>query len=88
MGNRPLQHAKFHSAVGRVVAHAGDRGQRIGISPMVAGLALTALLGAGMFLLIEAIAEPMAVPSSTMSRLRASSRLRNQSWSRVKGLTR
>lgn len=46
--------------VGSVVAHAGDRGQRIGISPMVAGLALTAVLGIGMFLLIEAIAEPIA----------------------------
>lgn len=46
--------------VGSVVAHAGDRGQRIGISPMVAGLALTAVLGAGMFLLIEAIAEPIS----------------------------
>ncbi|SCM75789.1 putative transmembrane protein [uncultured Pleomorphomonas sp.] len=46
--------------VGSVVAHAGDRGQRIGIPPMVAGLALTAVLGAGMFLLIEAIAEPIS----------------------------
>ena len=46
--------------VGSVVAHVGDRGQRIGIPPMVAGLALTALLGIGMFLLIEAIAEPIS----------------------------
>ena len=45
--------------VGSVIAHAGDRGARIGISPMVAGLALTAVLGAGMFLLIEAVAEPV-----------------------------
>lgn len=46
--------------VGSVIAHVGDRGQRIGISPMVAGLALTALLGTGMFFLIEAIAEPLS----------------------------
>ncbi len=46
--------------VGSVIAHVGDRGQRIGISPMVAGLALTAVLGLGMFLLIEAIAEPIS----------------------------
>ncbi|MCM5558813.1 AI-2E family transporter [Pleomorphomonas sp. JP5] len=44
---------------GSVVAHVGDRGQRIGISPMVAGLALTAVLGVGLFLLIEAVAEPI-----------------------------
>ena len=46
--------------VGSVVAHVGDRGQRIGIPPMVAGLALTALVGIGMFLLIEAIAAPIS----------------------------
>lgn len=46
--------------VGSVIAHAGDRGQSIGVSPMVAGLALTAVLGVGMFLLIEAIAEPIS----------------------------
>lgn len=46
--------------VGSVIAHVGDRGQRIGISPMVAGLALTAVLGTGLFLLIEAIAEPIS----------------------------
>ena len=46
--------------VGSVIAHVGDRGQRIGISPMVAGLALTALLGVSMFLLIEAIAQPIS----------------------------
>ncbi|MBS1165182.1 MAG: transport protein [Proteobacteria bacterium] len=46
--------------VGSVIAHVGDRGQRIGISPLVAGLALTALLGVSMFLLIEAIAEPIS----------------------------
>lgn len=46
--------------VGSVIAHVGDRGQRIGIPPMVAGLALTALLGVSMFLLIEAIAEPIS----------------------------
>jgi len=46
--------------VGSVVAHVGDRGQRIGIPPMVAGLALTAVLGVSMFLLIEAIAEPIS----------------------------
>lgn len=46
--------------VGSVIAHVGDRGQRIGISPLVAGLALTGMLGAGMFLLIEAIAEPLS----------------------------
>jgi predicted PurR-regulated permease PerM len=46
--------------VGSVIAHVGDRGQRIGISPMVAGLVLTALLGVSMFLLIEAIAQPIS----------------------------
>ncbi|WP_370674973.1 AI-2E family transporter [Pleomorphomonas sp. PLEO] len=46
--------------VGSVVAHVGDRGQRIGIPPVIAGLALTAILGVGMFLLIEAIAEPLS----------------------------
>ncbi|MBS1180127.1 MAG: transport protein [Proteobacteria bacterium] len=46
--------------VGSVVAHVGDRGQRIGIPPMVAGLALTGVLGAGMFLLFEAVAEPIS----------------------------
>ncbi|MCM5552753.1 AI-2E family transporter [Pleomorphomonas sp. NRK KF1] len=45
--------------IGSVVAHVGDRGQRIGISPMVAGLILTAILGVGMFLLIEAVADPI-----------------------------
>ena len=45
--------------IGSVLAHVGDRGQRIGISPMVAGLVLTAILGVGMFLLIEAVADPI-----------------------------
>jgi predicted PurR-regulated permease PerM len=46
--------------VGSVIVHIGDRGQRIGIPPLVAGLALTAVLGVGLFLLIEAIAQPIA----------------------------
>jgi predicted PurR-regulated permease PerM len=46
--------------VGSVIVHVGDRGQRVGIPPLVAGLALTAVLGIGLFLLIEAIAQPIA----------------------------
>lgn len=43
--------------LGSVLAHVGDRGQRIGVPPVVAAMALVAVTGVGLFLLGNALAE-------------------------------
>ncbi len=45
---------------GSVVAHVGDRAQRIGIPPVVAAMALVAATGFGLFFLGSALAETIA----------------------------
>ncbi|NLH81734.1 MAG: AI-2E family transporter [Phyllobacteriaceae bacterium] len=43
--------------LGSVLAHVGDRGQRIGVPPVVAAMALVVMTGTGLFLLGSAVAE-------------------------------
>lgn len=45
---------------GSVIAHAGDRAQRIGIPPVAAAMALVGATGIGLFLLGDALAEAFA----------------------------
>lgn len=47
--------------LGSVLAHVGDRAQRIGIPPVVAGLGLVAATGVGLFLLGNALAEAVSM---------------------------
>lgn len=42
---------------GSVIAHAGDRAQKVGVPPLVAGMGLVAATGVGLFLLGNALAE-------------------------------
>lgn len=43
--------------LGSVLAHVGDRGQRIGVPPVVAAMVLVVVTGIGLFLLGSAVAE-------------------------------
>lgn len=46
--------------VGAMLARVGDRGQRIGIPPLVTGVVLAGIIGLMLFLIVDALAEPLA----------------------------
>lgn len=45
--------------LGSVLAHVGDRGQRIGVPPVVAAMVLVGVTGVGLFLIGDAVAEAL-----------------------------
>lgn len=45
--------------VGAMLARVGDRGQRIGIPPLVTGVVLAGVIGLALFLVADALAEPL-----------------------------
>lgn len=62
--------------VGSVIAHVGERAARLGVPPIVSGLALVVLVGAAAILAIDALVEPfgamIAAAPQMIARLTAS----------------
>lgn len=55
--------------VGALLARVGDRGTRIGIPPLVTGIGLAAMVGLALFLVADALADPLALLIERLPRL-------------------
>jgi predicted PurR-regulated permease PerM len=55
--------------VGALLARVGDRGTRIGVPPLLTGVGLATIVGLALFLLADALAEPLALLIERLPRI-------------------